>query len=47
VARIVALPDDGRVTLALADGREVTVPLADIREATLVVDWKTIGKRQE
>ncbi len=47
VARIVALPDDGRVTLALADGREVTIPLAEIREATLVVDWKTLGKRQE
>lgn len=47
VARIVALPDDERVTLALADGREVTLPLAEIREATLVVDWKTIGKRQE
>ncbi|HJS47702.1 MAG TPA: hypothetical protein VJ773_06940 [Gemmatimonadales bacterium] len=46
VARIVGLPDDGRVTLALGDGREVTLPLAEIREATLVVDWTTIGKRQ-
>ena len=46
VARIVELPDDGRVTLALGDGRQVTLPLAEIREATLVVDWTTIGKRQ-
>lgn len=47
VARIAAVPDDDHVTLALGDGREVTLALADIREATLVVDWQTLGKRQE
>jgi ribosome maturation factor RimP len=37
--RIVAVPDDGHVTLKREDGLEVTVPLEEVREATLVVEW--------
>jgi ribosome maturation factor RimP len=36
---IVAVPDDGHVTLRPEGGSEVTVALDDIHEATLVVDF--------
>ena len=42
---IVAVPDDGHVTLRQEDGSEVTLALDDIREANLVVDWGRIPKR--
>jgi ribosome maturation factor RimP len=41
---IVALPDDGHVTLRREDGSELTVPLTEIREATLVAEWGTPRK---
>ncbi|MCI0372791.1 MAG: ribosome maturation factor RimP [candidate division NC10 bacterium] len=42
---IVAVPDDGHVTLRQEDGSEVTLALDEIREANLVVDWGRIPKR--
>ena len=38
-ARIVAVPDEGTVTLAPERGEPRTVPLADARDARLAVDW--------
>jgi hypothetical protein len=37
---IVAVPDDGHVSIRRDDGTETTLALADIREATLAVEWK-------
>jgi ribosome maturation factor RimP len=36
---IVAVPDDGNVTLKFKDGAEETVPLSEIKDATLVYHW--------
>jgi ribosome maturation factor RimP len=44
-ATIVAVPDEARVTLCREGEDEVTLDLDEIEEATLVVDWKTLGKR--
>ena len=41
---IVAVPDDGHVTLRPEGEGEVTVALADIHEATLVVEFAPAGK---
>jgi ribosome maturation factor RimP len=41
---IVAVPDEGHVTLRKEDGGELTVPLDEVREATLVVEWGTPRK---
>ncbi len=41
---IVAVPDDGHVTLRPEGGGEVTVALDDIHEATLVVEFAPVGK---
>lgn len=38
-ARIVAVPDEGTVTLAPERGEPRTVPLAAARDARLAVDW--------
>jgi ribosome maturation factor RimP len=38
-ARIVAVPDEGTVTLAPERGAPRTVPLVDARDARLAVDW--------
>jgi ribosome maturation factor RimP len=46
VVEIVAVPDDGHVTLRPDQGEAVTIGLDTISEATLVVDWATVGRRR-
>jgi ribosome maturation factor RimP len=43
---ILAVPDEGHVSVRLPDGSERTLALAEIKEATLVVDWAAIGKKR-
>jgi ribosome maturation factor RimP len=43
---ILAVPDDGHVSVRLPDGAERTLALAAIKDATLAVDWGAIGKKR-
>jgi ribosome maturation factor RimP len=43
---IVAVPDDGHVTVRLPDGAEQTFAFAQIHEARLVVDWDAYRKER-